>query len=318
MWRGGWQFAPVIAFARKRHITLDATEELKLDGYRPLAFKTRGRVEIRSRNDKDFASRYPSIAQALQKIPDETIIDGELVAFDESGRPSFNRLQNYGSSTVPLFYYAFDLLMISGRDLRSVPLEKRRELLRTNLLPLLKEPIRYSPTLEAPLKDLIQSVRQQKFEGLIAKRLASVYESGQRTGAWLKLRVNQGQEFVIAGYTPSPKNFDALILGYYENGKLIYVARTRNGFTPSLRGKLFRKFKGLHTATCPFANLPEAKSGRWGVGLTAAKMRECNWLRPVLVGQFEFAEWTGDNHLRHSKFIALREDKDVKEVQRER
>jgi ATP-dependent DNA ligase len=126
--------------------------ELKLDGYRTLAFKTRGKVELRSRNNKDFASRYPSIAEAFREIPDDTVVDGELVAFDPSGRPSFNALQNYGSSTVPLFYYAFDLLMLSGRDLRSEPLGKRRELLRTKLLPLLNEPIRYSPTLEAPLR----------------------------------------------------------------------------------------------------------------------------------------------------------------------
>lgn len=292
--------------------------ELKLDGYRALAFKTGGKVNLRSRNNKDFVSRYPSIAHALQNIPDETVVDGEIVAFDGSGRPSFNALQNYGSSTVPLFYYAFDLLMLSGRDLRSEPLEKRRELLRTKILSRLKDPIRYSPTLDSTLHNLIESVRQQKFEGLIAKRKNSMYESGQRSGAWLKMRINQGQEFVIGGYTPSPKNFDALIFGYYKDGKLIYVARTRNGFTPSLREKLFRRFKGLQVSTCPFANLPEARSGRWGQGLTAAKMQECRWLKPVLVGQFEFAEWTPDNHLRHSKFIALRDDKDAKDVRRER
>jgi DNA ligase D-like protein (predicted ligase) len=291
--------------------------ELKLDGYRALAFKSRARVELRSRNNKDFASRYVSITEALRKLPDETVVDGEIVAFDQSGRPSFNRLQNYGSSNVPLFFYAFDLLMLERRDIRSEPLERRRELLRTKILSKLKEPIRYSPTLDGPLKDLIQSVREQKLEGLIAKRRNSAYESGQRSGAWLKMRVNQGQELVIGGYTPSSKNFDALILGYYERGKLIYVARTRNGFTPSLREKLFRKFKGLHTDACPFTNLPEVKSGRWGVGLTAAKMKECRWLKPVLVGQFEFAEWTPDNHLRHSKFIALRDDKQARDVRRE-
>jgi ATP-dependent DNA ligase len=194
-------------------------------------------MELLSRNDKGFTSCYPSISQALQNIPDETILDGELVAFDESGRPSFNRLQNYGSSNVPLSYYAFDLLILSGRDIRSEPLKKRRELLRTKILSLLKDPMRYSPTLDSSFSDLIQSVRQQRFEGLIAKRRNSIYESGQRTGAWLKMRVNRGQEFVIGGYTPSPKNFDALVLGYYESGKLIYVARTRNGFTPSLREK---------------------------------------------------------------------------------
>jgi ATP-dependent DNA ligase len=112
------------------------------------------------------------------------------------------------------------------------------------------------------------------------------------------MRVNRGQEFVIGGYTLGPKNFDALIFGYYERGKLICVARTRNGFTPASRQKLFQQFRQLETAVCPFANLPEMKSGRWGFGLTAAKMKECRWLKPRLVGQFEFAEWTPENHLR--------------------
>jgi ATP-dependent DNA ligase len=121
------------------------------------------------------------------------------------------------------------LLEQGGRDIRSEPLERRRELLRSKVLSKLKDPIRYSPTLDSTLDNLIQSVRQQKFEGLIAKRRSSIYESGLRSGAWLKMRVNRGQEFVIGGYTPSPKNFDALIFGYYENGRLIYVGRTRNG-----------------------------------------------------------------------------------------
>jgi bifunctional non-homologous end joining protein LigD len=141
---------------------------LKLDGYRALAFKTRGRVELRSRNNKDFASRYPSIADALQKISDETILDGEIVAFDESGRPSFNKLQNYGSSTAPIYYYAFDLLMLAGRDLRSEPLEKRRELLRLKVLSKFNDPVRYSPTLDTPLNELIQSSTTTKIQGLIA------------------------------------------------------------------------------------------------------------------------------------------------------
>ena len=132
------------------------------------------------------------------------------------------------------------------------------------------------------------------------------------------MRINKGQEFVIAGYTPSPRNFDALIFGYYERNKLIYVARTRNGFTPQLREQLFRQFRGLQISECPFSNLPEAISGRWGQGLTAAKMKECYWLKPVLVGQFEFVEWTPDNHLRHSRFIALKDDKPAREVHRER
>jgi ATP-dependent DNA ligase len=149
------------------------------------------------------------------------------------------------------------------------------------------------------------------------KRRESRYEPGLCSGAWQKMRVNLGQEFVIAGYTPGPRNFDAVIIGYYDGDRLIYVARTRNGFTPGSREALFRRFKGLETAKCPFANLPEAKSGRWGVGLTAAKMGECRWLEPVLVGQFEFLEMTPDGHLRHSRFVALREDKKPRDVARE-
>jgi ATP-dependent DNA ligase len=131
------------------------------------------------------------------------------------------------------------------------------------------------------------------------------------------MRVNQGQELVIAGYTPSANNFDALIIGYYEGLKLIYAARTRNGFTPASRAELFKKLKPLEVEECPFANLPEKKAGRWGAGLTVSKMIDCRWLKPVLVAQFEFVEWTGENHLRHTSFVALREDKKAKDVRRE-
>ena len=204
--------------------------ELKLDGYRAVAIKTAGEVLLRSRNNKDFSTRYRAIVDALRSLPDETVIDGEIVAFDESDRPSFNALQNYASSKVPIYFYAFDLPMLAGRDLTSMPLHHRRELLQAQALSNLTDPIRFSPPLDSALDELIRSVREQKFEGLIAKRRDSRYLPGQRSGAWLKMRVNQGQEFVIGGYTPSPKNFDALIFGYYERGKLRYVARTRNGF----------------------------------------------------------------------------------------
>lgn len=131
------------------------------------------------------------------------------------------------------------------------------------------------------------------------------------------MRVNQSQEFVIAGYTPGASNFDALIFGYYQSGKLLYAGRTRNGFTPSSRERLFKRFKGLDADKCPFANLPELKAGRWGVGLTAEKMKDCRWLNPVLEGQFEFVEWTPDGHLRHSQFVGLREDKEPSDLRRE-
>ena len=164
---------------------------------------------------------------------------------------------------------------------------------------------------------LIESVKRHGFEGLVAKRRTSLYEPGLRTGAWMKMRVNRGQEFVIGGYTRGTKTFDALIFGYYEGDRLIYVARTGNGFTPVTRAQLFKRFRGLEIDSCPFVNLPEARSGRWGQGLTKAKMAECQWLKPMLVGHFEFLEWTSDNHLRHSKFVGMREDKNAKDVGRE-
>src|SRR5438045_4179171 len=132
--------------------------ELKLDGYRAIAFKSNGRVHLRSRNNKEFAARYPAITSALQQLPDETVVDGEVVAFDDSGRPSFNTLQNFGSSTVPIFYYAFDLLILGGQDVRFEVLHRRRELLKTKVLSKLHEPIRYSADLDATVPDLIRSV----------------------------------------------------------------------------------------------------------------------------------------------------------------
>jgi ATP-dependent DNA ligase len=133
----------------------------------------------------------------------------------------------------------------------------------------------------------------------------------------MKMSLNRGQEFVIGGYTRGMKTFDALFFGYFDGEKLLYVARTRNGFTPVTRAQLFKTFRRLGINECPFANLPEARSGRWGQGLTEQQMAECQWLKPELVGQFEFLEWTANNHLRHSKFVDLREDKKARNVVRD-
>jgi DNA ligase D-like protein (predicted ligase) len=290
--------------------------EVKYDGFRAVAFKTGGKIHLRSRNDKDFGAKYPALVKALAPMPDETVIDGEIVALDESGRPSFNALQNYGSSNTPLLYFVFDVMMLQGKDVMSETLTRRRILLQ-KVLAKLDEPIRESPSLEASLSHLVSSVKAQGLEGLVAKLRNGRYEPGLRSGTWRKMRVNLGQEFVIAGYTPGPRNFDALIFGYYEGSKLIYVARTRNGFTPASRETLFKQFRGLEISQCPFANLPEPRGGRWGQGLTATKMKECKWLKPALVGQFEFLEWTPDNHLRHSRFMGLRDDKKARDVVRE-
>jgi DNA ligase D-like protein (predicted ligase) len=291
--------------------------EIKLDGYRAIAFKSGGKVQLRSRNDNDFSTRYPAITKALSSMPDETVIDGEVVALDEKGRPSFNVLQNFASSNVPIIFYVFDLLILSGQDVMKEPLAERRALLEKKVLPTLQEPIRYSTPLQASLPDLIHSVKTHGLEGLVAKRRDSRYESGKRSGAWQKMRINRVQDFVIGGYTVGGTTFDAIVFGYYEGKNFIYAARTRNGFVPSIRASLMKRFRELETRDCPFANLPESKSGRWGQGLTKEKMKECRWLRPELVAQFEFLEWTPDNHLRHSRFVSLLEGRKARNIGRE-
>jgi DNA ligase D-like protein (predicted ligase) len=291
------------------------TYELKLDGYRALAMKVNGKVQVRSRNDNDFNPRYPDIVKALAGLPDETVVDGEIVAIDESGRPSFNALQNHPSSGAFIFYYVFDVLVLSGRSVISEKLSKRRDLLQRHVLPGLKDPIREYPELNASLSDVIRAVRTQGLEGVVAKDLNSSYEPGRRSGAWRKMRISQRKEFVIGGYTVGPKSFDAVIFGYYENAKLLYAGRTRNGFTPLLREQVHRRFRGLEISKCPFSNLPEARAGRWGLGLTAEKMKDCRWVKPELVGEFEYVEWTPDNHLRHSRFVTLRKEAHARTVQ---
>jgi bifunctional non-homologous end joining protein LigD len=290
--------------------------ELKLDGYRALGIKSGGKARLRSRNDSDFTERYPDISAALGSLPDETVIDGEVVALDEDGRPSFNLLQNFGSAGVHLVYYVFDVMVLAGKDVMREPLDTRRMLLEKHVLPKLGEPIRYSQELKASLSDLIEAVKAQGFEGLVAKRRSSHYEPDKRSGAWQKMRVNHRQDFVLGGYTVGGNTFDAIIFGYYEGKRLMYAARTRNGFTPALRVALMKRFQGMETTECPFANLPESKAGRWSEGLTAEKMKECRWLKPLLLGEFEFLEWTADDHLRHSLFVTLAEGKRASTVRR--
>jgi len=149
----------------------------------------------------------------------------------------------------------------------------------------------------------------------VAKRKTSFYEPGKRSGAWLKYRINKGQEFVVGGYVPD-NPLDSIVVGYYQEGKLYYAAKVRNGFVPRTRWKVFQRIRGLEIDTCPFANLPERKRTQWA--LTQEEMKNCVWVKPELVAQIEFGEWTPDGHLRHSKFVGLRDDKEAHDVIRER
>ena len=203
-----------------------------------MTVKTGGRVLLRSRNNKDFNRKYPALVQALAPMPDETVIDGDVVALDDAGRPSFNALQNYVPGAAPLVFFVFDVMILYGKDILAETLATRRALLLSHVLSKLVEPIRESPELDAALPDLIATVKAHRLEGLVAKRRDSRYEPGQRSGAWLKMRVNRCQEFVIGGYTIGANGFDAVIFGYYDGDKLIYAGRTRNGFTPASRDQL--------------------------------------------------------------------------------
>ena len=150
-----------------------------------------------------------------------------------------------------------------------------------------------------------------------ANGLDSIYEPGERSGAWIKLRANMEQEFVIGGYIPGSRGFDALLVGVYENKEFNFVAKVKNGFVPRIRDELFPALKALQTAQCPFKNLPEKRASRWGESLTAEKMQQCRWVRPKLVCQVAFVEWTDAGHLRHCTFVAMRDDKKPAEVVRE-
>jgi bifunctional non-homologous end joining protein LigD len=272
-------------------------------------------VTLFSRNGKSLNRQFPYIVEALADLGAGTVVDGELVAIDEEGKPNFNLLQNFRSAASCIQYYVFDLLCLRGRDLTRLPLVKRRALL--NSVPIRDQRIKIVDFVEASSTDLLAAARQQRLEGIIGKRKDSLYESGKRTGAWIKYRVNRGQELVIGGYVPGTHGLDAIIVGFYRGKDLIYMARVRNGFVLASRRQLFEKLRPFVSPECPFVNLPERRRSRWGEGLTADDMKKCVWLRHKLVAQIEFLEWTESDHLRHSKFVGLRQDKDAHSAAKE-
>jgi DNA ligase D-like protein (predicted ligase) len=293
----------------------DWTYEVKLDGYRAIGVKTSSETVLYSRNHKNFNKRFPQIAEALADLPTDSVIDGEVVALDESGRPDFHRLQHFTAEASRIHYFVFDLLILKQRDLTQLPLIERWKLLKSIKFP--SGWISISEQFDISADQMLAAVREQGLEGVVAKRKSSLYEPGKRTGRWTKMRVNQGQEFVIGGYIPGPHGVDSIIVGYYRGKDLYYVARVRNGFVPATRRMVYEKLKPLITDNCPFVNLPETGRARWGEILDAEKMKKCVWVRPKLVAVIEFLEWTEGDRLRHSKFVALRDDKDPREVVKE-
>lgn len=291
--------------------------ELKLDGYRALVMKKRRAVTIFSRRGNNLNDMFAPIVSAFSFLPDDIIIDGELVVLDEEGKPSFSALQHSQFTPESLHFYVFDLLAYEGRDLRKLPLSERRRLLEDHALQDMRDPVRLSQVFEATPKQLIAAAKQAGLEGVIGKRASSTYESGERSGAWVKYKTNKGQELVIGGYKPGTNGFEYLLVGYHEGKDLIFIAKIRNGFTPALRRDVAKQFVNLRTSECPFDNLPEKASARRGEAITRDVMRKIQWLRPRLVAHIEFTEWTKGNHLRHSRFVALRSDKTATEVVKE-
>ena len=290
------------------------TYEVKLDGYRLEAVKSSKEVTLYSRRGNILTSKFAYIAAALSKLPPSTIVDGEVVALDAENRSDFNLLQNFRAAESRIRFYAFDILMLKGKSLLGLPLKKRRELL-AKVLPQ-NDHVGLS-VVDPSLSHLLNFVTSHGLEGVVAKREDSIYEPGKRSGLWVKHRINQGQEFVIGGYTPGSVGFDAIIIGFYRGKELQFAARVRAGFVPATRRELFAKIKGLKIEKCPFANLPEKSPGRFGQGLTAEKMKGCVWLKPKIVVRVDFAEWTPGDKLRHTQYVALRDDKDPRKVVRE-
>jgi len=290
--------------------------EIKLDGYRALAVKTGSGVILYSRRKKSLNRQFPYIVEALADLTPGTVVDGELVGLNENGKPDFNLLQNFRRQASRIQYHIFDLLCFDNRNLTHVTLCERRAILNS-LVSVRNKRIRITEYIEAHGADVLAAIREQTLEGIIGKRKESFYEPGKRSGAWIKHRLNAGQEFVVGGYFPGPHGFDSLIVGFYDGDKLMYAARTRNGFVPASRRQVFSKLKHLAISTCPFANLPDERKSRFGEELNAEKMKKAVWVQPCVVVQIEFLEWTEADRLRHAKFVGLRDDKDPRAVVRE-
>ncbi len=318
-----WFIEPMKAkLVEKPPTTGDWIYELKFDGFRAIAVKLGNRVSLYSRNEKKLDARFPEIVDAIKQIPArECVIDGEIVAVDEEGRSSFQLLQarEMEGKKSPLYFYAFDLPQLGGKNLMSLPLEARKNALE-QLCAGTSELIRFSGAIGGDAGALLKEVKKRGLEGLIGKLRNSVYEPGRRSGAWIKLKCITEQEFVIGGYTPpqgSRKHFGAILVGYYKDKKLVFAGKVGTGFTAKSLSMLHKKFRVQERSDCPFVDLPLKQDGQWVQGITPSMMRKMHWLNPVLVCEIKFAEWTRDKKLRAPVFLGLREDKKPSDVTRE-
>jgi len=286
--------------------------EVKWDGYRAIATVSGGNVTLTSRNGNDLTARFPNVAGEIAravKTPD-CVLDGEVCALDESGRSSFSAMQQAKPGT-PIVYYVFDLLEVDGEPVVDLPLVERRKRLE-QILDRRNRTVRLSETFEDG-QALFEAAKEQRLEGIVAKRLDSRYLQGKRTRDWLKLKTHGEQEFVVAGYTKGTgrraSSFGSLVLGYYQGDELIYAGNVGTGFNSKEIDKLLDKLRPLRRETPPFREVPKMPKVRKG---------DVIWVEPRLVVEVEFAEWTHDGRLRAPSYKGLREDKSAEEVRREK
>jgi len=291
--------------------------EVKFDGFRVLAIKNGKDVELWSRNEKPLHARFPEVVKAVARLPVKNcILDGEVCALDETGRSSFQLLQNQGETNHPVVYYAFDVLFKGTTDLRSLPLMERKARLE-KILATAAEPIRPSTYFTDNPKKVLEKMDAVGAEGSIAKLMTSPYETGRRSGTWVKIKFHKGQEFVVVGYTlpkQSRKYFGALSLGYYKDKRLIFAGRVGTGFNDKALKEIFHKLKPLEIPE-PMVEEIQEPSGRWRP--RGWKASDSRWVTQQLVAQVQFTEWTSDGILRHPSFQGLREDKKAEHVVRE-
>ena len=282
------------------------TFEVKFDGYRALAYIRGGECKLVSRNGNDLTGRFADVAKALVKAvrSPNAVVDGEVARIDTTGRTSFSELQQ-GSGQ--LVYYAFDLLELDGKPLVDLPLHERKTQLQ-KLIDLRTGSVAVSEGFDDG-DALFEVARAQNLEGIIAKRIDSPYKSGRRTRDWLKLKTENTDEFVVAGYTAGAGRragtFGALVLGAHEGGGLRYVGNVGTGFDDAEIRKLLALMKPLHRDVPPFAEVPKMPRIRKG---------DVQWVEPRLVAQVRYGEWTHDGRLRHPAYLGLRDDKDAAEV----
>lgn len=281
--------------------------EVKWDGYRAIAEIERGQVRLYSRRANDFTGKYPSVVEALRNIRHDAVIDGEIVAVNEKGVAGFQRLQDWANKKNGgnLLYVAFDILYLDGRDLRGLPLRERKEILRT--VTEGTAGIQFSDHVEGQGKAFFAAARRQGLEGVMAKDGASPYRAGRRSDEWQKIKILNRQEAVIGGFT-APRggrtHLGALVLGVYEGGRFVYIGHTGGGFDEKSLRALRARLDPLVQKKSPFARVPGTNA-------------PATWVRPELVCEVKFQEWTADGHMRQPIFLGMRDDKDPRSVIRE-